>query len=188
MARPPGPDRVGPKQQPVLEGGWLPLGGIAHRIAGASTDRPDRPPFVPGGESCPAAAAEPASCYLLDHRDGPGGQGGLEPASSSGGLVFTKGSRDQVQKGHGGSLRLPSRFLSGPSSRSSSPVTARPNPVSLLLVGATATLVHQDRPGRLIREGHGLSAVSKVEPGEEAGVARRRESGGRSRRPHWLLI
>src|SRR5215217_4821184 len=110
MARPPGPDRGGPNQQPVLEGGGLPLGGIADRIAGASTDGPNRPPLLTGRESSPAAAAEPASCYLLDHRNRPGGQGGLEPASSSGGLVVAEGSRDQVQKGHGGSLRLPTPF------------------------------------------------------------------------------
>ena len=53
---------VGPKQQPVLEGGRLPLGGVAHRIAGAGTDRPDGPPLLTGGEASPAAAAEPASC------------------------------------------------------------------------------------------------------------------------------
>ena len=105
---------VGPKQQPVLEGGGLPLGGIADRIAGARTDGPNRPPLLTGRESSPAAAAEPASCYLLDHRNRPGGQGGLEPASSSGGLVVAEGSRHQVQKGHGGSLRLPTPFPERP--------------------------------------------------------------------------
>ena len=43
---------VGPKQQPVLEGGGLPIGGVAHRIAGAGTDRSRRPPLVTGRESC----------------------------------------------------------------------------------------------------------------------------------------
>src|SRR4029450_10302800 len=76
-----------------------------------------------------------------------------------------------------------------PSNRSSSPVTTRPNPVGLLLAGATATLVHQDRPGRLIGKGHGLSLILKVEPAEEARVARRRAGGGRShRRPRQLLM
>ena len=98
---------VGPKQQPVLEGGGLPLGGVAHRIAGAGTDRPDRPPLGTGGEAGPAAAAEPASGYLLDDRNGPGGQGGLEPASSSGGLVFTEGPWTRSRRGTSGSLRFP---------------------------------------------------------------------------------
>jgi hypothetical protein len=104
---------VGPKQQPVLEGGGLPLGGVAHHIAGAGTDRPDRPPLLTGGEPRPAATAEPAPGHLLDHRDGPGGQGGLEPAASSGGLVVAKGSWDQVQKGHGRELTPSKPFLSG---------------------------------------------------------------------------
>jgi hypothetical protein len=106
--------QVGPQQQPVLEGGRLPLRGVAHRRARAGTDRPDRPPLLPGGESCPSPAPQPASCYLLDHRNGPGGQGGLEPAASSGGLVVAEGSRHQVQKGHGGSVRLPTPFPERP--------------------------------------------------------------------------
>jgi hypothetical protein len=134
---------IGPKQQPVLEGGGLPFGGVAHRIAGAGTDCPDRPPLLTGGESCTSPAAEPASCYLLDHRNGPGDQGGLEPASFSGGLVFAEGSRHQVQKGHGGSLRLPKPVPERLERYSSPPVITRSDPVGLLLPEATATLLDQ---------------------------------------------
>src|SRR5207247_36226 len=68
---------------------------------------PGLPPLLTGRESRPSPAAEPASCHLPDHGNGPAGQGGLEPASSSGGLVVAKGPWDQIKKGHGGSLRLP---------------------------------------------------------------------------------
>jgi hypothetical protein len=101
--------------------------------------RPDRPPLFTGWESCTSPAAEPASCYLLDHGNGPGGQGGLEPAAASGGLVFAEGSRHQVQKGHGGSLRLPTRSPSGPSSRSSLPVITRPTGRPALARGGSDT-------------------------------------------------
>ena len=91
---------VGPKQQPVLEGGGLPLGGVAHRIAGAGTDRSSRPPFVTGRESCTSPAAEPAPGHLPDHRQRPGAKGGLEPAPSPGGLIVAKGPWDKLQEGH----------------------------------------------------------------------------------------
>jgi hypothetical protein len=133
---------VGPKQQPVLEGGRLPLGGVAHRVAGAGADRPDRPPLLPGREAGPSPAAEPALCYLLDYRNRPGGQGGLEPASSSGGLVFAEGSRRQVQKGHGGSLRLP-KPVPGRPEQPLQPAGHRPaQPGSPPSCPATAMLVH----------------------------------------------
>jgi hypothetical protein len=98
---------VGPQQQPVLEGGRLPLGGVAHHIAGAGPDPPDGPPLLPGREPRTSPAAEPASCHLLDNGNGPGGQGSLEPAASAGGLVVAEGARHQDQKGHRGSVRLP---------------------------------------------------------------------------------
>jgi hypothetical protein len=63
------------------------------------------------------------------------------PASSSGGLVFTEGSRHQVPKGHGESLRLPKPVPEQLERHSSLSVIARPNPVGLLLAEATATLL-----------------------------------------------
>jgi len=98
---------VGPQQQPVLEGGGLPLGGVAHRIAGAGPDPPDPSPLLPGREPRTSPAAEPASCHLPDHRQRPGAKGGLEPAPSASGLVVAEGSRHQIKKGHRGSVRLP---------------------------------------------------------------------------------
>ena len=115
---------VGPKQQPVLEGGGFPLGGVADHKPGAGTDRPDRPPLLTSREPCPAAAAEPALCYLPDHRDRPGGQGGLEPTSSTGGLVVAEGSCDKLQKGHGREL-TPSHAVPR-AARAAAP--ARPSP------------------------------------------------------------
>jgi hypothetical protein len=50
---------VGPKQQPVLEGGGLPLGGVAHRIAGpAPTDRAARH-LSPVGNPAPPRPRSP---------------------------------------------------------------------------------------------------------------------------------
>jgi hypothetical protein len=99
---------VGPQQQPVLEGGGLPLGGVAHHIAGGPGPAPPDPsPLLPGREPRTSPAAEPASCHLPDHRQRPGAKGGLEPAPSASGLVVAEGARHQIKKGHRGSVRLP---------------------------------------------------------------------------------
>jgi hypothetical protein len=59
---------------------------------------------------------------------------------------------------------------SKPSSRSSSLVTARRNPGRPSACRAAATLVHQDRPGRLIETATAWRN-RKVEPAEQAGIA-----------------
>ena len=91
---------VGPKQQPVLEGGGLAFGGVADGEAGAGPDSSDRPPLGSGREPRASSAAEPAPGHLPDHRQRPGAKGGLEPAPSPGGLVVAEGSWDKLQEGH----------------------------------------------------------------------------------------
>jgi hypothetical protein len=86
---------VGRKQQPALEGGGLPLGGVAHRIAGAGTDRSSRPPFVTGRESCTSPAAEPALCDLLDDRNGPGAVWSPRPPPAASYSPKDRGSRSR---------------------------------------------------------------------------------------------
>jgi hypothetical protein len=104
---------VGPQQQPVFEGGGFPFGGVAHHHRGRL--RPPGPPATSHRWGlCPAAAAQPASCYLPDDRDGPGDEGLLEPAASSGGLIFAEGSPHQVRRGAGGSLPLATPFPERP--------------------------------------------------------------------------
>jgi hypothetical protein len=54
---------VGPQQQPVLEGGGLPLGGVAHHIAGGPAPTPDPPRtprhFSPVGSPAPPRPRSP---------------------------------------------------------------------------------------------------------------------------------
>jgi hypothetical protein len=60
-----------------------------------------------------------------------------------------------------GAYAFPRRSPSGPSSRSSSSVTARPNPIGLLLAGGDGYAAVPEPPSASHREGHGLSAISK---------------------------
>src|SRR5215218_3054720 len=83
-----------------------------------------------------------------------------------------RGTRSR--RGTAGAYAFPHRSPSGPSSRSSLPVTARPNPVGLLVPEAAATLLDQRRPARSQRQTTARREL-KVEPAEQAGLRR----GGR---------
>ena len=103
------------------------------------------------------------------------------------GLVFAEGSRDQVRSGTGGSLPLPTPFPERPEQPLQLAGYRPAQPGKPPACRGDSYAGAPGPPSASHREGHGLSAISKVEPAEEAELARRRASGGRSRRPHRLV-
>jgi hypothetical protein len=99
-----------------------PLPGVAHQQAAEPDGKranvevaPDLlQPDPTGRESCTPAAAEPALGYLLDHRDRPGGQGGLEPASSAAATYSPKDRGTNSRRGTARAYAFPSPFPERP--------------------------------------------------------------------------
>jgi hypothetical protein len=161
---------VGPKQQPVLR--WR---------------APPRRRCTPhsGGRHRPTGP--PAICHRwgILHLPGRGARFVRPPGSPqrarwpgrSGARVLLRrpGIRRRIaapksRRGTAGAYAFPSRFPSGPSSRSSLPVTARRNPVGLLVAGLQRCWCPRTAQNGLSGTATAWRAL-KVEPAEQAGIA-----------------